>query len=71
MMTNNFDYDADVPRQAVEGLNAAARRAEKSGRPMVVVRDGKLIRISNGQEVVLEILRPRTTVNVTRKTRKL
>jgi hypothetical protein len=48
--------DADVPEQALAGLRAAQERARQTGHPMVLVRDGKLIRVQGDSVVVLKDL---------------
>jgi len=45
--------DADVPEQAVKALTAAHRRALKAGRTLVVVKDGKLVRLTGTNVHVL------------------
>lgn len=54
--------DANVPEQAVQALKNAQLRAQKSGRTQVLVADGKLIRITNGQVTVLKDLPRRKKV---------
>lgn len=46
--------DADVPQQAVKALSAAHRRALQAGRTLVVVKDGKLIRVTGTKIDVLK-----------------
>jgi len=60
--------DADVPMMAVQGLNEASKRARKSGRPIVLVRGGQLLRISAEGTIVLKDLPPRRKSLVRRKT---
>ena len=59
--------DEEVPRQAVKGLDEATRRALNSGRPVVVVRDGHLVRLVGGEVVVLKKLPARRKVVVRHK----
>jgi hypothetical protein len=59
--------DADVPFQAVKGLNEASRRARSSGRPVVLVRHGQLIQVSGAETVVLKQLPARRKVTTRRK----
>jgi hypothetical protein len=59
--------DVAVPDQAVKGLDEASRRARASGRPVVVVRDGQLVRLDRGEVVVLKKLPARRKVAVRRK----
>jgi hypothetical protein len=63
----DLDDDEGVPDQAVKGLNEASRRARDSGRPVVVVRDGQLVRLCAGEVVVLKNLPARRKVAVRRK----
>jgi hypothetical protein len=58
------DEDADVPTLAVEGLNEATRKARLAG-DIVVVRDGKLVKIKQSQTVeVLGVVPGRHKVSV-------
>ena len=59
--------DADVPGMAVDALRAAQRQARDSGRPVVVVADGELVRIGPEGQTVLRKLAPRRKVQVRRK----
>lgn len=59
--------ESDVPKLAVEALNAAQQRALKSGREVVMVRNGELIRTSSQGVVVLKKLAPLTEVEVRTK----
>ena len=52
------EEDRDVPALAVAALAAASRRARASGHPIVIVQDGKLVRITPEGTEVLEILPP-------------
>jgi len=61
MMATIDDDDltaADI-QAALDGLAAAQRRAQASGRPIVVVEDGKLVRRGPGEYTVLRVLPPR------------
>lgn len=49
---------ADI-QAALDGLAAAQRRAHASGRPIVLVEDGKLVRRGPGEYTVLRELPPR------------
>jgi hypothetical protein len=70
-MTNPDRHDdAVVPDQAVRGLDEATRRAREAGRPVVVVRDGQLVRLGAGEPVVLKQLPARRKVAVRRKVAK-
>ena len=53
-MTVDHLEDADVPAQAVQALAAANQLTLQSGATIVLVRDGKLIRIEAGCETVLK-----------------
>lgn len=57
-MTHSNDErdEAEILRRGVEGLNAATRRALESGRPVVLVRDGQLVRITGDEVLVLKEL---------------
>lgn len=59
--------DVDIPAQAVKGLDEASRRARESGRPVVVIRDGQLVRLHAGEVVVLKKLPARRKVVGRRK----
>jgi len=48
--------EAQIPELAVLALNEAQSRARASGRPMVIVEDGKLMRIDQHGKTVLEVL---------------
>jgi hypothetical protein len=51
--------EADVPQLAVRALTQAHRRALASGQTLVMVRDGKLIRVTRDEVVVLRVLTAR------------
>ncbi|MEZ6142371.1 MAG: hypothetical protein R3B84_17570 [Zavarzinella sp.] len=51
-----IDEDADVPALAVKALNEATEQALRSGKTVVLVRDGKLVRIEGGNVIVLKEL---------------
>ncbi|HEX8916180.1 MAG TPA: hypothetical protein VF796_27775 [Humisphaera sp.] len=59
--------DDEVPTMAVAALRAAQRRAESSGRPMVLVLDGKLVRVDPSGQTVLKTLPPRQKVSIREK----
>lgn len=59
--------DEAVPDQAVKGLDEATRRARNSGRPVVVVRHGQLVRLGASEVVILKKLPARRKVAVRRK----
>ena len=59
--------DADVPQMAVQALNDAYQRAIRSGRPVVVVAEGKLVRIDSSGVTELETLPARRKVAVRTK----
>ena len=68
MSTSDEDLqDADVPIQAVKGLNEASSRARSSGRPVVVVRQRQLIQVSAAGTIVLKELPARRKVAVRQK----
>jgi hypothetical protein len=54
--------DDDVPEMALAALAEAQRRALASGRPVVLVRDGRLVRIQGDTVTVLRTMPPRKTV---------
>lgn len=55
--------EADVPEQAVRGLNAATEQARAAGHILVYVRDRQLIRESpDGTIEVLRTLPPLRTI---------
>jgi len=56
--------DADVPAMAIQGLVAAQQRAVAAGHPIVLVRNGQLVRIVDGQTTVLKSVLPREKVAV-------
>ncbi len=62
--SNDDPRDADVPEQAVKALTAAHRRALKAGRTLVVVKDGKLVRVTGTRSTVLGEGFRRTKVHV-------
>jgi hypothetical protein len=51
-MTTTQDEDADVPMQAVKGLNEATRKAMETS-DVVLVQDGNLVRITPSGEVTI------------------
>lgn len=53
--------DADL-HAVLDALSAAQRRAHESGRPVVVVENGKLVRRAPGEYTVLLELPPRQVV---------
>lgn len=59
--------DEDVPELALQGLAAAQRKAEQSGQPLVLVRDGQLVRITATGVTVLKQLGGRRKVDVRTK----
>ncbi len=59
--------DIVVPAEAVQGLDEASRRTREAGRPVVVVRNGQLVRLQAGEVVVLKKLPARRKVVVRRK----
>lgn len=54
--------DEVVPAEAVRGLDEATRRTRDAGRPVVVVRDGHLVRLGAGEVVILKKLPARRKV---------
>ncbi len=54
--------DDNVPELAVQALNAATRRAIRSGRSIVLVENGELVRIGSDGKTVLKKLPPRRKV---------
>ena len=54
--------DADIPMQALAGLAAASARARAAGLPIVVVRDGNLVRIEGDTVTVIKPMPPRVKV---------
>jgi len=63
--TDMNDDDADeleVARMAVEGLRKAQQKALASGHPIIIGRDGWLVRIENGQVTRLRRLPERKPV---------
>jgi hypothetical protein len=60
--------EADVPQLAVKALTEAHQRALAAGQTLVLVRDGRLIRITNDEVVVLKKLPDRKKVAVRTKT---
>ncbi len=54
--------DADVPELALAALRAAQERARQTGRPRVLVRDRKVVRVDGETVVVLKVLPPRKRV---------
>lgn len=63
----DLDDDSAVPDQAVKGLDDATRRARQAGLPVVVVRQGRLVRLGPDGELVLKELPTRRKVAVRRK----
>jgi uncharacterized membrane protein len=61
LIDDDFE-DADVPEQAVRGLNEAQKVAMMN-HAVLFVRDGKLIRLEKGVETVLKDMPPRIKVN--------
>jgi hypothetical protein len=59
--------DADVPELAVQALTAAHQRALQAGRPLVLVRNGQLVRIDSTGVTVLKQLPARKKVAVRKK----
>jgi hypothetical protein len=59
-------YEVDVPEQAVRALVDAHRRAVQAGYPIVMVRDGNLVREQGGKSTVLKQLPPRMRVQSAR-----
>ncbi len=62
--------DADVPAMAIQGLIAAQERAVAAGYPIVLVRNGQLVRIVDGQTTVLKSVLPREKVTARTKIAK-
>ncbi len=63
-MNEQNSEDADVPVLAVEGLNAATRKALQAG-DVVVVRGNQLLKISPGATIeVLRLVPGRKKVSV-------
>lgn len=57
MSTTEEDrQDADVPVMALEALKAAQLRARLAGHPLVLVRNGQLVRICGDTVTVLKQL---------------
>ncbi len=65
--TELIQQETAVPVLAVKALSAAHRRARASGRPVVLVVGGKLVRIDSQGETVLKNLPPRAKVTVRTK----
>ena len=61
------EIEAELPKLAVEALNAAHQRAVASGRPVVVVEGREVVRIGPHGREVLKTLPPRLEVTVTTK----
>ncbi len=66
-MSEMHSEDADVPALAVEALRAANRVTIQSGATIVLVRDGKLIRIEPNGETVLKTVGELPKVSGSRK----
>lgn len=63
MTDNESDQqDAEVVQLAVDALSAAQRRALDSGRPVVLVVKGDLVRVEPGGSFLLKQLPPRRQV---------
>ena len=62
--TDEDRLDADVPALALQALKAAQDRAVRAGHPMVVVRDGQLVRVCGDTVTVLKQLPGRKKVPV-------
>ena len=59
------EQEANVPAQAVRPRKTEAQRqAEAAGHPVVLVKDGELIRRVGGQVIVLKSVRGRIRVGI-------
>lgn len=69
MTTVTDEQERDVPQRAVRALTEANRRAVAAGHPVVLVRDGQLIRLIGNQVIVLKSVpgRKRVAVRVKRQ----
>ena len=56
--------EAEVIRMALKALSAAQRRALESGRPVVMVKDGNLVRVEGANVIVLKTLPPRRKITI-------
>jgi hypothetical protein len=59
--------EAEVTHLAVQALTAAQQRAIHSGRSVLVVENGELVRIESPDRTVLKKLPPRRKVSVRTK----
>lgn len=59
--------EAEVAQMAVRALSDAQRHARASGRPVVVVVDGELVRVGPAGRTVIKRLAPRRRVLVRSK----
>lgn len=59
--------EAGVPELAVKALTAAQHRAAAAGHPLVLVRNGWLVRVLGSNTVFLKELPPRRKVSVRTK----
>ena len=65
MPPNELDpQDGDITQLAVQALTAAQRRAIASGRAVIVVADGALVRIGSSGKTVVKKMPPRRKVSV-------
>lgn len=56
--------DAEVIQMALNALDAAHRRARVSGLPVVMVKNGNLVRVEGANVTVLKTLPPRQKVSI-------
>ena len=59
--------ESNIPALAVQALTMASRRALASGRPIVTVVNGKLVRVGLFSSTLLRTLPPRMKVSVRKK----
>jgi len=62
MNTDIVTDDEDISELAVRGLTEATAQAQASGHPVVLLKDGKLVRITAEGEVILKQIPPRFKV---------
>lgn len=68
MPEDEFDHlESDVPQKAVDALNAAHQQAMKMEYPLILVRNGQLIRATGDTITVLKTLPARKKVTVLQK----
>lgn len=61
--TEEDQLDADVPTQALQALQAAHDQAVQAGYPLVVVRNGQLVRVCGDSVTIIKSVPGRKKVS--------